>query len=150
LAGKDIHVGTAIYKFTEEIYGYSDKRDIESMFQLLHLKLNHPTIDKRVEENQKRILKFQAQEAQRNPQNRFSQELSKWFQKDNPRIIFDTPESIERLNGNSMLEIYRDRFADINNFNFVIVGDINVSRVEGAYHQIFWGVTNSKTGREFY
>ena len=130
LAGKDIAVNTNISKLTEDIYGFANSKDIESMFQLLYLKLTEPTIDKRVEKNQKKVLKFRAKETIRNPQNRFSQELSQWFQKHNPRVFFDTPKSVDKLNSNAMLEIYRDRFSDLNNFNFAIIGDIKVERVE--------------------
>ncbi len=130
LAGKNIAVGTTINKLTESIYGFANKKDIESMFKLLYLKLTEPVIDSRVEKNQKKILKDRAKETIRNPQNRFSQELSKWYQKNNPRVFFDTPKSIDKLNSSAMVEIYKDRFADLNNFSFSIIGDIKVERVE--------------------
>jgi len=130
LAGKTISVNTIISKLTEDIYGFANSEDIESMFRLLYLKLTQPIIDKRVEKNEKKVLKFRAKEIMRNPKNRFDQELSKWYQKNNPRIFFDTPESIDKLDTNSMLKIYKDRFSDLNNFDFAIIGDIPKNRVE--------------------
>jgi zinc protease len=137
LAGKTVTVTTNISKLTENIYAFANSKDIESMFQLLYLKLTEPIIDKRVEKNQKKILKFIAKETTRDPQNRFLQELSKWYQKNNPRVFFDTPESIERLDSNLMLKIYKDRFADLNNFSFAIIGDITVEKIEELISKYF-------------
>ncbi len=130
LAGKDIAVMTNIDKLTENIYGFANSKDIESMFKVLYLKLTEPVIDKRVEKNRKKILRGKAKEAVRNPINKFSQELSKWYQKNNPRIFFDTPKSIDKLNSSAMLEIYKDRFSDLNNFDFAIIGDIKVEKIK--------------------
>ena len=130
LVGKDIEIDSSISKLTENIDAYANSKDIESMFELLYLKLTIPTIDSRVAKNEKKILKAQAKELLRNPQNRFYQELSKWYQLDNPRIIFDTPDSIEKLDTNFMLEIYKDRFSDLNNFNFAIIGDISADKIK--------------------
>jgi zinc protease len=149
LAGKDISVNSDISKLTENIYASANSKDIESMFQLLYLKLTTPIIDKRVEKNQKRVLKFRAKEIKRNPKNRFSQELSKWYQRDNPRVFFDTPKSIDKLDSNAMFEMYKDRFADINNFNFVIIGDIKVERVEELITKYLGGLPTMERDESF-
>ena len=130
LAGKTISVSTTISKLTENIYGFANNQDIKSMFELMYLKITQPTIDKRVEKNRKKVLKENAKKVMRNPKNRFNQELSKWYQKNNPRIFFDTPNSIDKLDSSAMLDIFKDRFADLNNFDFAIIGDINKSKVE--------------------
>ncbi len=88
------------------------------MFELMYLKLTRPNIDKRVEKNLKKVLKEKARDIKRDPKSRFIQELSKWYQKDNPRVFFDTPQSIDKLDSNAMLEIFKDRFSDLNNFDF--------------------------------
>ncbi len=130
LAGKDIGADSSISKLTENIYAYANSKDIESMFAFLYLKLTTPTIDSRVAKNEKKVLKARAKEVLRNPQNRFYQELSKWYQLYNPRVIFDTSDSIEKLDTNFMLEVYKDRFSDLNNFNFAIIGDIGVDKIK--------------------
>ena len=130
LAGKNIGIDIHINEFTEDIYGYANSKDIESMFELIYLKLTTPTIDSRVAKNEKKILKAQARDVLRNPENRFYQELSKWYHLNNSRIIFDTPESIEKLDTDFMLKVYRDRFSDLNNFKFGIVGDIGVDKIK--------------------
>jgi len=124
LAGKNISVNTRVSKLTEDIYGFANSEDIDSMFELLYLKLTKPIIDKRVEKNEKKVLKFRAKEVLRNPKNRFDQELSKWYRKNDPRVFFDTPQSVDKLDSNKMLEIYKDRFSDMNNFDFAIIGQL--------------------------
>ncbi|HHH19178.1 MAG TPA: insulinase family protein [Campylobacterales bacterium] len=130
LAGKKVSVRTSISKFTDDIYGTANSEDIETLFQLLYLKLTQPRLDKTVEANQKKRLKFQAEQALNSPRIRFQHEFLPFAYKNNPRIFFDTNESIDKLNGETMLRLFKERYADMNNFTFVIVGDVSKEKVE--------------------
>ncbi len=130
LAGKSVSISTNISELTENINGSANIQDIQSMFELMYLKLTKPKIDKRVEKNIKKVLKSNAKKILRNPLSKFTQELSKWYQNNNPRVFFDTPKNIDKLDRNSMLKIFKDRFSDFNNFDFAIIGDINKTQIE--------------------
>ncbi len=130
LSDKSIHVGFGIHERTESITGYANSNDIESMFALLYLQLTKPKIDKRVTNNIKNILKIDATEALNDPETRFSREVKKFYYKNYERIVFETNESIDKYNEEEMLEIFKDRFSDLNNFIVLIVGDISYNRVK--------------------
>jgi len=132
LANRDVFVNTDIQNYLEVVLGESSSKDIESMFELLYMQITQPVIDKRVEKNLKKILKADIENRKRVPFNRFFDEINIWYSNNNPRVIakIDTPERIDRLNGEEMLEIYKDRFSDFNNFKFIIVGDTNLSVIE--------------------
>jgi len=130
LADKDIYTDSTIQKYIETLYGSSSSQDIESMFELLYVRMKKPTIDKRVEKNIKSILKADINKSNALPSVRFNNELMRWYYKNNPRVIIDTPELINRLNRDKMLNIYKDRFSDFNNFKFVIVGDTNLTTIK--------------------
>jgi len=129
LANRDVYINTAIKKGIETIYGESSSRDIETLFKLLYLQINKPIIDRRVEKNLKNILKANIKEKNREPFNRFFDEINIWYSNNNPRVIakIDTIDTINRLSGDKMLNIYKDRFSDFNNFKFIVIGDINLS-----------------------
>ena len=130
LASKKISVTSSIARFGENISTSCASTDMADMFELLYLKITQVKLDKIVFENERKILQSYAKKLNRKPKHRFGVELSKFFYKNNPRVIFDSATNIEKLNADVMLDIYRDRFADMNNFYFVIVGDTNTSQVE--------------------
>ena len=130
LSGKNVTVSTGISRFGETITAKCGSKDIKEMFELLYMKLSSPKIDKIVSENEINILKSRVRKLNRKPAYRFGTELAKYYYHNNPRVIFDTLPNIETLDNSKMLEIYKDRFADINNFHFVIVGDSKTRIVE--------------------
>jgi len=149
LAEKRASASMSISKLTENIYGSANKKDIETMFELLYLKLTQPTIDKTIEANKKKLLKYRAEQADKNPKTKFSKELLLHYNKNNPRLFFDTNESIEKLSKDEMLEIYRDRFSDMNNFTFVIVGDTTVEKVETMIEKYFGNLPTQDRNETF-
>jgi len=130
LADKEIGVHTAIHKLTEEISGGANSKDLKSMFELLYLKITQPKIDQTIAHNRKKELLEELKEVLNNPSVHFSRELRLFYNNNNPRIFFDTNESIAKLDSSKMLAIYKDRFSDMNNFTFVIVGDTTVEKLE--------------------
>ena len=130
LSNKSINIGLGINARTEGISGYANKKDIESMFALLYLQLTKPKIDKRVTRNIKNILKIRASEALNDPSIKFSREVKKFYRKNHERIVFETNETIEKYNEEEMLEMFKDRFSDFNNFVVMIVGDISYDEVK--------------------
>ncbi|SFV55138.1 Probable zinc protease pqqL [hydrothermal vent metagenome] len=130
LAGKDVSASIGISELNENVYGSANVEDIDTMFELMYLKLTKPKIDKTIAKNRKKYLKYVAQEEDKNPKTKFSKEFFRYFYKNNPRIIYDTNETINRLNSDDMLKIFKDRFSDMNNFHFAIIGDIEVKKIE--------------------
>jgi zinc protease len=130
LAGKQVSVSISISELSENIYGSANSEDIESMFELMYLKLTKSKIDETIAKNRKKLLKYIVQQEDKNPKTKFTKEFFLHFYKNNPRIIFDTNRSIDRLNSDDMLKIFRERFSDINNFKFIIIGDVEVTKVE--------------------
>ncbi|NEW60808.1 insulinase family protein, partial [Sulfurovum sp. bin170] len=100
------------------------------MFELMYLKLTKPTIDETIAKNRQKHLKYIAGQEEKNPKTKFTKEFFIHFYKNSPRIIYDTNESVDRLSSDDMLKIFRDRFSDMNNFHFAIVGDIEVEKIE--------------------
>jgi len=69
-------------------------------------------------------------QAKRNPQYLLLMDVLKEYYNDNPEIKPISKEQISRLKASSILALYRDRFADMNNFHFVISGDTTTETIE--------------------
>lgn len=130
LAGKDISVSMGISNLTENIYGFANSEDIETMFKLIYLKTTQSKIDKTSANNYKQQLKDRVKNEEKNPKVKFAKESSLFYYKNNPRIQYDTNESVDKLNNSEMIELFKERFSDINNFTFLIIGDVKLEKLE--------------------
>ena len=149
LSNKSINIGFRIHSRTEELIGNANKKDIESMFALLYLQLTKPKIDKRVTNNIKNILKIDATEALNNPKTQFFREVKRYYRKNNERIVFETNESIENYDEEEMLEIFKDRFSDFNNFVVMVVGDISYDKVKALSQKYLANLPTKKRDETF-
>jgi zinc protease len=130
LAGKRISLRSSIGRFGEGFDGSANTADIETLFQLLHLKITQAKIDPLIANNAKEMLKTTIEKSSRDPKYRFNKELMQFYFQHHPRVQFDTVESIKALDETEMLSLYQDRFSDLNNFHFTIIGDINSSQIK--------------------
>ena len=149
LSNKSFHIGFGIHERTESISGYANRKDIESMFALLYLQLTQPKIDKRVTNNMKNMLKIDATKALNDPETRFFREAKKFYRKNNKRIVFETNETIDSYNEEEMLEMFKDRFSDFNNFTVLIVGDISYDEVKALAQKYLANLPTKKREEMF-
>jgi len=130
LSGKRVRASTYVSRLSEGVSGSASSEDIASMMELIYIKLTKPKIDPIVIANIKKAMKSRVKQSGRNPKYNFGKELAGYHYSNHPRIQYDTTQSIDELNSSMMLDIYRDRFSDMNNFHFAIVGDITTDTVE--------------------
>ncbi len=130
LADKKLHYDFIIERFNESIKGESVTKDFESLLHLIYLQVTQPKIDASVTKQLRNQLLAQLPEGRRNPTYRFLKAFTAFYYKNNPRLFFDTKESIEKLDAKQMLSIFKEKFTDMNHFHFVIVGDITTKKLE--------------------
>jgi len=130
LVGKKVTASASLSGLTENVYGSADNQDIKSMFELIYLKLTQPKINKIILENRKKYLKSKLEKEEKNPKIKFNKELALFYYQNNPRIQYDTNKSIDNLNRRKMLKIFKDRFSDMNNFVFLIIGDVELKTIK--------------------
>jgi len=149
LAGKSVSLHSSIGRFGEGLSGSASSEDSETLFQLLHLKLTKPKIDPLIANNAKQILQSTIEKSSRDPKYRFNKALMQFYYKHHPRVQFDTIESIKALDETQMLTLYQDRFADLNHFHFVIIGDSNSSQIESLITHYLGDLPTSDRNESF-
>ena len=130
LTGKQVEVYTAIERFSEQIHAACNTNDMESMFALIYARISQPKVDPRVLENIKRMLRNNITQLQHDPQYRFMKEVLSDYYHANPALMPLTIEEVNRLDAQTLLSLYKERFGDMNNFHFAISGDASPKQIE--------------------
>ena len=114
----------------ETIDGYSNNKNLETMFKLLYLnftdlrvKQSHIDRFKEIKINEYKIEK-------ENPQHDYYVEQRKKLYQNHPRTQYPTDEFFEQINLMDVQNFYKDRFKDGGDFDFVIIGDFKFEIIE--------------------
>ncbi len=130
LAGKAVAVRPFIGEVEQGIGGGSTPQDLETMFQLLHLRFTQP----RADATAFAALASQARGLLANrmasPDVVFNQTLDAALSGNHPRRQPETPATVDQWNLASSLAFYRARFADASRFTFVFVGSFTPESIK--------------------
>jgi zinc protease len=122
LADKAVRVGPAIGTLEEGIGGSASPKDLETLFQLVHLYFTAVQPDSASFEALRSNLRTAYQNRGASPEQAFQDSLGVLLAQHHPRARPFTAASIEQMDLNRSLAIYRDRFADAGDFTFTFVG----------------------------
>nr|WP_199001843.1 M16 family metallopeptidase [Flavobacterium sp. ASV13] len=125
MTGKIATCSVDIDNFTESVSGSSNIKDIESMMQLLHLRFVQPRFDAGMFALLKQRLENGLKNKDKDIRSKMADSLTvAVYGKDNPKIRMINQQYIDDLSFDKMISIYKDRFSDVSNFEFYIVGDV--------------------------
>jgi zinc protease len=146
LAGKRAGVNLGLGALTEEISAGGSPKDLETIMQLIYLKVTAPRRDE---------ASFNALRAQfvpilanRNnvPGEVFQDTVILTMQQNHPRAQPLTAQVLQQADYNRAYEIFADRFADASDFTFVIVGAVDLDSLKPLVAQ--WLGALPATGRK--
>jgi zinc protease len=129
LSGKNVSVSPYINNLTEGLRGNSTPKDMETMFQLIHLYFTSLNKDPKAFQSYISKQKTRYGKLLSNPQFYFIVHFNKYVNgQNNPRYVgFPTPEKLDKANYSLAYKKYQQRFANGGGFTFYFVGDIPVS-----------------------
>ena len=130
LSGKQLRYEFAINRFDESISGNSASKDFETLLKLIRWQLNAPKIDSAVAKQLRNSLLAELSALKRDPAYRFKKAFQEYFYNNNPRIRFDTAQSIAKLDPKAMLQVFKKKFSGFNRFHIAIIGDIDPQTIE--------------------
>ncbi|MDB4956595.1 MAG: peptidase, partial [Myxococcales bacterium] len=130
LAGKEVNVATGISETTESVNARGSAHDLETMFQLIHLRMTAPRKDEQAFNVWKANSIEQLTNAMRSPEAKFHRETVAALYKNNIRRTIPEPTDIEKVNLDKALAFYKARFGDASDFTFVIVGAVDVAKLK--------------------
>lgn len=138
LKGKIVNVSPYIGELAEGINGSASPKDIETMFQLIYLNFVSPRLDSNAFLAYKIKLENFLRNKDNDPQSAFIDTVNSILTQYHPRRLPWTMETVNKLNPEKSLEIYKDRFADASDFTFIFVGSFDVDSIK-PYIQTYLG-----------
>lgn len=132
LAGKSVSAEPYLSELKEGIEASTSPKDLETTLQLVYAYFTTPRKDADVVggmlANQKSYLENMRKTL--TPDKVYSDTLNAVLTSNNPDRLPLTPESIDKVNLDRAVEIYKNRFADASDFVFTLVGAFKVETIK--------------------
>ncbi len=125
LAGKRAQVGVSLNETTANVSGSASPRDLETLFQLLYLRLTAPRADTAAFQAMRQRLHAFLDNRGAEPEAVFSDSVSVALSQHSARRRPVTSALVDSLSLDDALRIYRDRIGNAGGFTFVLVGAFN-------------------------
>ena len=130
LAGRAAGVGPYIGELEEGFSGSASPEDLETLFQLVYLYATEPRRDSvAVESFRQRVAAALANRAA-SPEAAFADTVQTTLARYDPRAEPLASADLLDLDAGAAFEIYDERFADFDDFTFVVVGSAETDEVE--------------------
>jgi zinc protease len=130
LAGKIAHVNVGYGELSETASGSARPQDMETMFQLLYLRFTSPRKDERAFTAWKQSQQEWVKHKELMPEVQFFEQMSAVQSGNHHRRMPDTPEMLDKVDLDKVLAIYKKRFADLGQFTFVFVGNVDLATLQ--------------------
>jgi zinc protease len=125
LTGTVASAAPYIGEVDEGLSGGGSPKDLDTIFQLIHLRFTAPRADPTMFGVMTQQTKAALANQTAQPEFAFSRALTEALYGDHPRTRPLTPERVDEMNLQKSMVFYRDRFADASRFTFVFVGSFD-------------------------
>lgn len=129
LAGKSASAATSIDATRESVSGAGSVGDLETVFQLMWLKLTAPRKDPAAVAVWLQGYRESLEHATENPAARFERELADVLSQGHPLGRALVAKDLDAIDLDKALSLHRDRFGDVSDFTFVFVGAVDLGKL---------------------
>lgn len=129
LAGKVVSVSPYVDEIEEGFNGSASPRDLETMFQLIHLYFTKPRVDENAVASYQNQMRSSLENRAANPIAVFNDSLSAAMYDGHIRRVPPTLEMVTQIDVDDAMRYYGDRFADAGDFTFVFAGSFDVDSI---------------------
>jgi len=126
MAGKAASASASIGFYSEALGGQASPKDLETLFQLIHLSFTAPRADPVAFEAYLDQGRAALANQEASPAFQFSKRLMEIRWQDHPRRQTTTVETLDDWDLERSYAFYKDRFADAGDFTFLFVGTFDL------------------------
>jgi zinc protease len=126
LSGAAVSVTPYVDLLSEGLSGSASVDDLQTLFELIHLKMTAPRTDQEAFLALKRQFQTVVANQENQPNYRFSRLLQEQYSLGHPRTMPIDQTGVDSIDLETVLSFYRDRFGDASDFTFLFVGNIDV------------------------
>ena len=131
MSGKIVSARPQISSYSEGFSGSASPKDLETLFQLVHLYFTDLNKDQEAYNSYVSKQKGFLGNLMSNPNFYFQNEIGKLMNEGNPRYIgFPTPEKYDQQDYDLAYQKYQERFANAGDFIFYFVGNIDEDKLK--------------------
>lgn len=149
LAGIQASAGANISMISEGINGSCVKKDLETMLQLTYLRFTAPRKDQEAYNSWVQRTKAQLENQNMDPMTELRDTISSTLYNNDVYSKRLQPADIDAIDYDRALQVYKERFADADDFVFYFVGDISVDSLAPMLAQ-YLGALPTVKGSEKY
>jgi zinc protease len=151
LAGKNVNVYTYVGELTEGLGGSASPKDFETALQLMFAKVTQPRLDLEVVKSNLKSEKELIANSLKTltPDKVFGDSISTIFYQNNLRRQSTKPEDIDKIDIERAFGIYKERFADFSDFNFVMVGSFEIEKIKPLLEKYIGGLPSTNRKESF-
>ncbi len=129
LADKDAEFSSYIGAYYEGFSGSSSTKDLEYLFQLIHLAFTAPRFDQEAFQSVQSRIAASVSNRDKSPRTLFSDTLTQILSSGSPRREPFTLEKVSEMDLNTAEQVYNDRFANAGDFTVIVTGDTDLQTV---------------------
>lgn len=129
MSGRQLGISFALNDPNEQLNGGCQSTDLETLLQLCYLYFTDVSLDEEAFQSVKTSIRSQLSQAVNNPKTIYSDSIGSTIYKGNPMYRNIRPEDVDKLDGERVLELYRQRVANAGDYTFSIVGAFTIDEV---------------------
>ncbi len=129
LAGKTVRLQPAVGDETQAISGFSALKDAKSMFQLLYLYFTSPRRDDTAFQGEMNRMRSFLTNREASPRVTYNDSIVAIVYGNSPRVQPVKLKTLDRVNYDRILQIYKERFSNAGNFKMILIGNISLDSI---------------------
>ena len=126
LTGKRASVTNSISTWGEHVGGSASRKDLETMFQLTWLNFTQPRVDSASYKAWVNVVRSVQANNDNDPQSVFGDTITMTLTQYHPRQRLFRAQSLDSVDVNHALALYKQRFAGADDFTFFLVGSFSL------------------------
>jgi zinc protease len=130
LTDKIVGVNSWVSELEEQVWATSSPEDIQTMFELTYLAFTGPRKDEAAFKSWQQREGERLRNRRMNPEVVFQEDFGLFLSNNHKRRQPTTPETVEKVNLERALAVYQDRFREAGDFTFVVVGNVDVVKLQ--------------------
>ena len=129
MSGRQLGLSFILNDANEQLSGGCQSADLETLLQLCYLYFTDVSLDEEAYQGVKTRIRSQLSQSLYNPKMVYSDSIGSTIYQGNPMYRNIRPEEVDLLDGNRVLQLYRQRVASAGDFSFSIVGAFDIDEV---------------------
>ena len=129
MSGHQLGISFLLNDANEQLNGSCLSADLETLLQLCYLYFTDVSLDEEAFQGVKTRIRSQLSQAVHNPKMIYGDSIGSTLYQGNPMYRRLNPEEVDRLDGERVLDLYRQRVANAGDYTFSIVGAFTVDEV---------------------